>query len=295
MKQIFLILVCGFLLISCRDLVENESPEFPPVPVINGILRAGSPVAVHVSLASKLDTTQLNGLEDAVVELYVNDEFRELMQPMSAGWFMADELVQDGVRYTCKLFIPGFEMAQASTTIPAPKSIRDIKHISIAGKDSEGMSFPGIQFTFENDPSSDLYFEARIRVFARGDERTPWMVTITDPVLLNEGLTISVFSNEIITEDQYTMFVTYFSGSAGSSGEHGEIKATLYPFILELRSVCRDYYLFSRQKYLYDTGRWPEFGLNANIAFPLHSNVDGGYGIFAGYSTFSTDTIFPRY
>ena len=30
-------------------------------------------------------------------------------------------------------------------------------------------------------------------------------------------------------------------------------------------------------------------------AFPLFSDVEGGYGIFAGYSSVLSDTIYPHY
>jgi hypothetical protein len=65
--------------------------------------------------------------------------------------------------------------------------------------------------------------------------------------------------------------------------------------VIELRTVSKEYYQFTRQKYLYETGRFPQFGIGANIAFPLYSNVKDGFGIVAGYSSFVSDTIYPSY
>ncbi|MBK9388775.1 MAG: DUF4249 family protein [Bacteroidetes bacterium] len=67
----------------------------------------------------------------------------------------------------------------------------------------------------------------------------------------------------------------------------------LYPVILELRSVSQNYYRFVKQKYLYELGRYPEFMAASTTAFPLYSNINGGYGIFAGYSLVKSDTIYP--
>jgi hypothetical protein len=156
------------------------------------------------------------------------------------------------------------------------------------------MTYPAVKFTFSNTKNENCYYEARIRLIKYGSEQIADMYNIVDPVLLNEGLPLSVFSNELITDTAYTMTINYFTGSA-SSTNGGPMTTTLYPFILEFRSVSYDYYQFARQKYLYDTGRFPEFGLSSNQAFQLYSNVKNGYGIFAGYSSVISDTITPQY
>jgi hypothetical protein len=90
------------------------------------------------------------------------------------------------------------------------------------------------------------------------------------------------------------MTINYFTGSAGFSGNE-PYHTSLYPMIIELRSCSGDYYRFVKQKHLYDKGRFPEFLAASTNAFPLFSNIPGGYGIFAGYSVVVSDTLFPKY
>ncbi len=277
---------------SCRKLVQSDFADFKQVPTVNSFLKADSLLKVHISLASKLDTNELQGLENAQVKLYVNDMFKELLTSTGNGVFTSTTFVEPLRKYECKVDIPGYETVNCSNTIPKPSHLRDIIHISVAGKDQEGMTYPAVKFTFSNNPEEKQYYEARIRLFGR--ETGAMLINIVDPVLLNEGLPLSVFSNELITDTAYTMTINYFTGSASSS--NGEpMTTTLYPFILEVRSISYDYYQFARQKYLYDTGRFPEFGLSSNQAFQLYSNVKNGYGIFAGYSSVISDTITPQY
>ncbi len=277
---------------SCRKLVQSDFADFKQVPTVNSFLKADSLLKVHISLASKLDTNELQGLENAQVKLYVNDMFKELLTSTGNGVFTSTTFVEPLRKYECKVDIPGYETVNCSNTIPKPSHLRDIIHISVAGKDQEGMTYPAVKFTFSNNPEEKQYYEARIRLFGR--ETGAMLINIVDPVLLNEGLPLSVFSNELITDTAYTMTINYFTGSASSS--NGEpMTTTLYPFILEVRSISYDYYQFARQKYLYDTGRFPEFGLSSNQAFQLYSNVQNGYGIFAGYSSVISDTITPQY
>jgi hypothetical protein len=279
---------------SCRKLVQSDFADFKQVPTVNSFLKADSLLKVHISLASKLDTNELTGLENAQVKLYVNDTFKELLISTGNGVFTSTTFVEPLRKYECKVDIPGYETVSCINSIPKPSHLRDIIHVSVAGKDQEGMTYPAVKFTFSNNPAEKLYYEARIRLIKYGSEQIPDMYNIVDPVLLNEGLPLSVFSNELITDTAYTMTINYTTGSAGSSNG-GPITTTLYPFILEVRSVSYDYYQFARQKYLYDSGRFPEFGLSSNQAFQLYTNVQNGYGIFAGYSSVISDTITPQY
>jgi hypothetical protein len=290
----FLLFLPILLFYSCRKLVQSDFPDFKQVPTVNSFLKADSLLKVHISLASKLDTNELKGLDNAQVQLYVDDVFKELLTSTGNGIYTSTTIVEPLIKYECRVDIPGYETVICSNSIPKPSHLWDIIHISVAGKDQEGMTYPAVKFTFSNSKNKKCYYEARIRLIEYGSEYIPDMYNIVDPVLLNEGLPLSVFSNELITDTAYTMTINYFTGSASSSNG-GPITTTLYPFILEVRSVSYDYYQFARQKYLYDTGRFPEFGLSSNQAFQLYSNVKNGYGIFAGYSTVISDTITPQY
>jgi hypothetical protein len=279
---------------SCRKLVQSEFADFKQVLTVNSFLKADSLLKVHISLASKLDTNELHGLDNAQVQLYVDNVFKELLTSSVNGVFISTTLVEPLKKYECRVDIPGYETVSCSNTIPKSSHLRDIIHISVAGKDQEGMTYPAVKFTFSNTKNEKSYYEARIRLIEYGSEQIADMYNIVDPVLLNEGLPLSVFSNELISDTVYTMTINYITGSAGSSNG-GTVHTILYPFILEVRSVSYDYYQFARQKYLYDTGRFPEFGLSSNQAFQLYSNVKNGYGIFAGYSAVISDTITPQY
>jgi len=112
---------------------------------------------------------------------------------------------------------------------------------------------------------------------------------VTDPILKSEGLPIHVFSNELIRGNEYTITLNYTNGSFSSSGD-GELVANLRPTILELRSVSYDYYRYAKQKYLYEVNFQPEFG-RSNPTFSLYSNINKGYGIFAGYASVFSDTL----
>ena len=288
-----LFLTTAVYLSGCRKLVDYEYQNFTRTPAINSIIKAGEPLTVHVSIATNFNETEITGIDNAVVNLYADDEFIEQLTLSGNGIYVSETTAQTLKKYEYRVIIPGFSVAVCKAFIPEETSITEIEHISVAGKDTEGTTYPAIKFTFHSIPSEEQYFEARIRLLRSEYEYNADIINIVDPVLLNEGLPLTVFSNDLITDTTYTMTINYITGSSSSSG--GSYYTNLYPFILEIRSVSKDYYLFARQKYLYDTGRFPEFGLSTNTAFPLYSNVENGYGIFMGYSAVVSDTIYPSY
>jgi len=295
MRSLFFVTLLILLInCSCRELVTDEFPGFTPVPAVNSILIAGKPLKVHVSLAEKLDTNQLTLVNDANISLYIDGNYAENLFPDENGLYFSSSIVEPLRSYKLEIKVPGYETITCTEILPAPSPIFNIIHTSYAGKDEEGVIYPSITFSIRTNTSERQYFEVIIRLHPDEYEMLATLKKITDPVLLNEGLPLTIFSNEIIRDSVYTMTINYFTGGYGSSGG-GPSYTDLYPLIIELRSCSGSYYHFVKQKYLYEKGRFPEFPAASINAVPLYSNIPGGYGIFAGYSVVVSDTLFPKY
>jgi len=277
--------------VSCRELVQDEFPEMTPVPTVNSFLVADSTIKVYVSLAAKLDTFQLDVVDEAEVQLYVDGIFEENLSLQGNGMYESECLVEAGSVYLCKVDIDDFDPVSCTDSIPIPSSILGVEHIDIAGIDEEGYTYAAFKLTFSNLPEEQRYYEVIIRLKYRDYWREGYLQNIVDPVLLSEGLPMSVFSNDLMDDETYTLLINYATGSV--STRSGVLRTDLFPFILELRSISYNYYQYLRQLYLYNLGRFPEFAGGSMGTFPLHSNVENGYGIFAGYSSTFSELINP--
>jgi len=184
--------------------------------------------------------------------------------------------------------IPGFAMVGCTDSIPLPTTYTEIRHVDIAGKDEEGASYSAIVFTFNDNQEQINYYEAKI-IMGRAYS---YLIYISDPALLNEGLPIAVFSDELIQNGTYTMTINYYNSNYPDEPSGGFSK--MLPMVLELRSISYDYYRYVKDLYLYETGRYPAIVGGVVTPFQLHSNVKNGLGIFAGYSRVVSDTIFPE-
>ena len=279
-----MLLIIGSLS-SCRELVEDEFLEFNPTPTINSILETGRFLEVHVSMAAKMDTQQLESNDNAEVILFMNGMLQEKLTNRGDGLYLSSCIVEPGNEYLCHIKIPGYKTLICSDNVPYPCSDLQVSLNNNAGIDEEGSPYSSFSYSFISEPCKPQYYEIILWLFNeyRGQitkAKAP-IYTIIDPILLNEGLPLAVFSNELINGDSYTMTINYRSGSTNK------------PMLVEFRSISYDFYTFLKQEYLYKAGRYPDIFEGVTGTFPLHSNVENGYGIFAAYSSVFSDTIYP--
>ena len=286
MKPIYIFVAILVLTISCRDKVQDTFPDFENKLVLNSILIKDSVLNVHLSLTRPIDNSDFPTVNNATVKLYIDGVFSEDLTSVGNGLYSSTTIVEPEKEYRCEAFVDGYDKVYATTIIPEATTLTDIIHIENVGKNDEGQTYPALRFTFNNTQETQ-YYQVLIKLFYYEDISYATLEKITDPVILNEGLPIAVFSNEGIVGNTYTMQLNYTTNNGGSEG------MTLYPLIVEFRSISKEYYHFVKQLYLYEQNRYPDNMLSGGKPFQLYSNVMNGYGIFAGYSTFTSDTIFP--
>jgi len=279
---LFCVFVCG-----CRDLVEDEFDEFSRIPVVNSIFTNNHPLEINLSFTGKLNQTKFDFEENAEVLLYQNDIFAERLDYIGEGRYISKQTLKKQNKISCEIDINGYKTMFCTDTIPGQTIVTDITHIKVSGVNDEGVAYPAVKFTFESNPDEKQYYEVRIRLLRSYGDRYATLEKITDPIILNEGIPLAVFSNELITDAFYEMTLNYTTGSDDGGGMN------LYPLIIEFRSISYNYYQFRKQYYLYEQGRIPEGISSVTAVFNMHSNIENGYGIFAGYASFQSDTIYP--
>ncbi|MGE5457014.1 MAG: DUF4249 family protein, partial [Methanococcaceae archaeon] len=195
---------------SCRELVTDDFADFTPVPTVNSILIAGKPLKVHVSLAEKLDTNQLAIINNADISLFIDGSYAENLLPDRNGLYLSSSVVEPLRSYKLEVNVPGYQTIICNEKLPAPSPIFNIIHNNNAGKDEEGVIYPSITFSFKTNTTEKQYFEVILRILKSATKYDiATLKKIIDPVLLNEGLPLTIFSNEIIRDSVYTMTINY--------------------------------------------------------------------------------------
>lgn len=298
------------LLNACRKLVCEDFPDADPSPVLNAILEEGQIIQLQLSYVGNVNGDSLALVQDALVIIKEGEQALDTLIYTEDGRYVSQLLAKEKTHYSCEAhFIDGSSLS-AQCYLPQKQQILHYEHIKEAGKDEEGVIYPAVKVTFENSPEEVQYYQLLIKLLDEDSEdyfyneerkewefnsttktisRSPELLNITDPLIVNEGLALPVFSNELIEGNSYTMTLNYSTG--GSAYSDGITTTDYDPLVIELRSINYEYYRYIKQLYLYEQGRYPEvFGDVARV-YPLYSNIANGYGIFAAYASCITDTI----
>lgn len=296
----YVVVALAFVLFTgCYTLIDPKLPQLENIPVANAFLQHGYPVQIMLTHSAKPDTAAINAINNAQVRLFVDGIFTEELNYLGDAIYEGTTIVEAGKKYSCKIALPNADTLFCEDMVPLPEEILGIEHINIAGKDKEGYTYPALKLTFSNRVNMLSYYEIIIRAYTPVDDRyfeffkIAKIMDISDPVLLNEGLPIVLFSNETISDSVYTMHINYFTNMIENIDDNR--RTLFWPLIIELRTVSYNYYKYQKQLYLYKKGIESNGVLESMTSAPIFSNVENGSGIFAGYSSMFSDTLFPAY
>ncbi|HET8860259.1 MAG TPA: DUF4249 family protein [Marivirga sp.] len=298
-KLISSCLIISFLcLSSCIKLLQEDFPDFNNDWVINNIMIADDSIEVKIT-----KTTSVNGegnppIEDALVQLMVENQTFDLSYDENSDSYKLNQQIETNKDYHFDVSdASGKLISSFNQTIPPPQPILNIEHIDVAGTNQEGISHPAIKIEVPNN-SSNEYFYVNIRLLRGGENEDDdndnriQIINIDDPVILNEGVPFPLFTNELMTGNSQEVLINYItSGTMSSNG--GPQIADTFPLVVELWTLNEAYYEFLKQNYQYENSRYPIIGSGNQAAISNFNNIEGAYGINAGYSLVKTDTIYP--
>lgn len=311
-KNILFSLIVVFALTGCRKQVSDyEYPDFEPQPTLNAVLQEDQPVWAQVTFAQCLDSVHPMPCTDAEVLLYVDGQLAERLHHEGDGIYMGETHAEALHEYACKVVIPGFDTLFAQTEMPEKPVVTGVEIMENATVDDEGTACPAIMISFNTNPNKNLYYQSSIdasfssyyyyngQIFnstsAKGTMHTS--INTDDPVLLNEGSDQLLFSNEIITDTNYTLkvnatFNNHSYSSYGYSVEYDSIVRKGY-VVVSMSGISESCYHYRKSQEAYqEPDAYTNLFLGVITPLNLYSNVKNGRGVFAAIAPMTCDTIF---
>ncbi len=303
-KPIILFLFAALVFCSCRKQVSDyDRPDFDPQPTLNAVLQEDQPVWAQVTFAQCLDSVHPAPCTDAEVLLYVDGQFTEILQHEGKGLYVGETTTEALHEYACKVIIPGYDTLFAQTEMPEKPVVTHVEIMENATVNDEGNPCAAVLVTFSNNPNRKTYFKANIEAMFKYQYDAGGCGTITshvgtsintdDPVLLNEGSSLLLFSNEIIRDTVYTLKVNTSINGYGFSGQAtGTYTRTGY-VVVSMHGVSESAYRYLKSQ---DANGEPDAYTNLFLGtitpINLYSNVENGRGVFAAIAPMTCDTIF---
>ena len=303
-KPIILFLFAVLSLSGCRKLVSNyERPDFDPQPTLNAVLQKDQPVCAQVSFGRCLDSVHPAPCTDAEVLLYVDGQFKEKLQHDGDGLYMGETTAEALHEYACKVIIPGYDTLFAQTEMPETPVVTHVEIMENATINDEGNPCAAVLVTFNNDPNRKAYYKAHIEAlfkyyydaggFGMISSNVDYSINTDDPVLLNEGSSQLLFSNEIIRDTTYTLKVNTSINGYGFSGHATGAYTRSGYVVVSMHGVSESAYRYLKSQDAYDEpDAYTNLFLGVITPINLYSNVENGLGLFAAIAPMTCDTIF---
>lgn len=240
-----------------------------------------------------------NVIDDAHVEICVGNQLVETILPTSTstsskGRFLSKIITPETREvYTLKIEVPGVESITASSSIPEPVEISHAAVGAINGfEPNEGEFFQefdvrlSLQFSDpegeENYYQVNFYQEIEARSNSGGSNAIKEIIPSYGYSLIDERLT-----NNFNLVDGGLLFKDFtFNGTAQDFVFQPLFRYNFVNYkkpekiIIQLRSVSEEYYQYYTSVYRQQS--------QGNVPFTdpvdIYSNINGGHGIFAGFS-----------
>jgi hypothetical protein len=282
-----LLIGCTF----CTKIIEINVPSHEPVLVVNSLFTDGQRIRVHLSKTASAFDYSTPTVENGLVRLFCNDEEIDTLI-FNNGYYYSDVVALRNEKYSLFVSAPEMDDVSSEDSIPEKTMIESYVHRDSIMMDDNNHPVMQLELEFTDKPGPNFYELSVIAdyyVAGFNYRHSVGFKYSTDPVLVSTGLLdyyaeSIVFTDELFDGEQTSIKANYWiqTGEMPLIGEGPEYGYILF---VSLRSISESYYNYIRKQIIY------QYSLESNIFTglpdPVHmySNITGGYGIFAGYSS----------
>ena len=281
--------LCGLLLLlalsACEQVIEPDLPEHTPRLVLQAFFTADSTwvafVGRSVGILEPMPEREM-AVADATVELLkegrVIDELKFFQRDRVYVWEKG--ALQAGESYLLRVSAPGFAAIEATDAIPTPVPTEIVSYLTRPSvrSDSRIKGDISIKLEIQDPPGETNYYQIRMFAFFRS-ERLEGSFSTQDPSIIADNA-----ADEPFTEFYTAPFFkdTLFDGQTHeielSSNYNVPEHTRLF---LQILDISETYYEYVKSAELHEFTQENPFAEPVSV----YSNVENGYGIFAGYSS----------
>jgi len=304
------LVLTGLLLTAatCEKEVQLDFEEEEPRLVVVSNFTPGEPLDVLVSRTESvfLPDTSFVAISDAVVEVFEGDRFIEKLefveQQNGVRYFYRSKNFKPevGVNYTLKAEAFGMEAIFANNSVPEAVQLDEIEVDNVQVKPSEDNeklvhSFR-VRIAFDDPLETEnfyhliltqqriIYQDGKGTNFTNPRYRFEDRPILVDPINNNNSLNAYLAGGVLIADREYNGERIGFSFNLEFETDRSE--EVLGKLKAEFRTVTEDYYRY----YSTSSNQARSSGVPFSEPVFVHNNIENGYGVFAGYNTY-TDSL----
>lgn len=304
---LFFLVLLGFpgLWSACErtvDLEELYGVEEAQLVVLSNFTNAQTLVVFVSKTRSVFSQDPFEYVGDATVEVFSEGILLERLRFVpfddSSGIPPHYESVrlkpEVGVVYTICVKVDGFDPVVAQSSVPEAIPIKNVRFFNLQKTQTDTEVTLNFNFEVQFDDPADVenFYHLVVYHELNGFSTTPTGDTVIDQTIYNSSLGVfpnesSIALNRYVDGRSFLFKDLTFDGQSVSvpflaNLSYDETRYLPGRFLVELRNVSKDYYLYHSTLSMQDKASSGEDPLNEG--FVLFNNVENGWGVFAGYN-----------
>ncbi|WP_343701132.1 DUF4249 domain-containing protein [Chitinophaga sp.] len=271
MRKILFYIILAFSLAACEKKVDIPTPYDGDKIVVNGLMQPDSVLYIRITRSQPPGASVFPEITDAGVEVKAGGHLllMQRQQIGGKGYFVSTEPVAAHLSYSITVTAPGLDTVHAADTLPRSPAIKE--PFAQAGGNR-------VKFLLKDLPGKDFY---RFRLFS-GEKNAAGAVMPVKRLRYRFDPSYNNSFTDLITNN--------YLESTLIPDERFDGRETTIVMQTEQMNKAGDYLLLEVTGLTYDTWHYMKTleVQNANEGNLLveqnrvHSNVNGGYGIFGG-------------
>jgi hypothetical protein len=269
-------------LFACELIVDVEVPFEHAQLTLNTFFNPDSVWEVDVSLNRHiLSDTPFQKIENALLVIYDGDSPVDTLKHQGNGNYRSDTgRPQTGKTYVIRATADGYDPVSAQSHSPSPAQITRVD-VTFPEPEPNGFRHAKIDITFTDAAQEQNFYQIFVHVERQYiDRNSGRILTTTTPV--------SIESNDpAFDENQYVnsgiLIKDILFNGKETELSFKTLNADISAYskvVITLRTISEDLYKYKTTRQLQENTSGDPFAQPVNV----FSNIENGFGIFAGYS-----------
>ena len=286
----------GLLLTGCNKVIEIDIPEHKQKAVVSCLFHKDSTFKMYISKSVGVPDDLSGPVENAFVKLYKNGVLSDTLF-FNGNLYQSHITAQPNTSYAFNAVVENLEPVHAKDTVPDAPVLGSCSTEDMQVTIDEMIYNQLAKIEIIDPHGIKNYYELFLlaqytdTIFGSGD-CTERIGAYSDNPVFNENnfrsIDSFVFDDKLFDGETVILPVNYTSPSIDNNGTMVYFDYTL---TVVLRSISKAYYDYLIRLDNHLTAQWSDIWDGVSVPVQMYSNIENGYGIFAGYNEVRQEVI----
>lgn len=259
---------------SCKKVIEIELPPTDSKVVVNSFFTDGNQIKVHLSKSISVLDNAIPDCKDATILLLRDNVVTDTLY-INGGYYYSHVKPERGKEYSLLISVPEMDSVLCRDIIPEKTIIQSSILTDSVLIAEDGFVIKELKLDFQDFVGPNFY-EVELSAGGYG----LWFMKNSDPIITSTGLLdyspkTLIFTDKMF-DGKFCSVKVYFA--VQTDGRDYKLKITF-------RSISESYFKYKEKQFAYLFSLENDIFSGMSEPIQLYSNITGGYGIFAGYSS----------